>query len=130
MRTYQTVVVIKSDLDESQVDSVSEKIKQNISRFSGAIVKLENWGKKRLAYRVRKNRYGIYLNIFHTLEPSNVTSFENELRLDEIVLKFLVIRLEPSKVERIRRDESTSLNEEPKLGGDEESAEVSNKELV
>ena len=126
MRNYQTVVIIKSGLDESQVDSASEKIKEYISKHSGAVLSLNSWGKKRLAYRVRKNRYGVYLNACHTLEPSKVTAFENELRLDETFLKYLVIRLEPSEVERACGEDNSSSNEglQNKDGDGSEKASV------
>ena len=101
MRTYQTVVIMKPDLDEAQVNEADKKVTQFIARFSGSVLKLEPWGKKRLAYRIRKNRYGFYLSFCHTLEPSSVSEFEKELRLDEGILKYLVIKLEPSEVERI-----------------------------
>ncbi len=130
MRTYQTVVIIKSDLDDSQVDSISEKIKQYITKFSGDIVKLESWGKKRLAYRVRKQRYGIYLNICHTLEPSNISSLENELRLDETVLKYLVIRLEPSEVDRVCGEDNSPLEVESQSEANGRSKVSSPKESV
>ena len=101
MRTYQTVVIVKSDLEEMAVNNFNEKIKQFITKYSGSLLKLEIWGKKRLAYRIRKNRHGFYINFCHTLDPMSVPSFEKELRLDEGILKYLVIRLESSEIERI-----------------------------
>tara|TARA_B100000686_G_scaffold355003_1_gene468909 strand:- start:457 stop:843 length:387 start_codon:yes stop_codon:yes gene_type:complete len=118
VRTYQTVIIIKPDLDETQVNEASEKISQFVTKFSGSVLKFEAWGKKRLAYRIRKSRYGFYLSFCHSLDPANVPSFEKELKLDEGILKHLVIRLEPPEVERILSEpqapdevESTNLND-------------------
>lgn len=108
MRTYHTVIIIKSDLEESQVEAASEKAGKNIARYSGAILKLDKWGKKRLAYRVQKNRYGFYISICHTLDPALVAEYENQLRLDESILKYLVIRIEADEVARLCGEKSAA----------------------
>lgn len=101
MRFYQTIVILRPDLDDAQIKENSEKIKGFIAKYEGEIVRMDNWGKKRLAYRIKKNRFGTYLNILHKLEGSHVDSLEKEFRLDEIILKFLVVRLEADDFERI-----------------------------
>ncbi|MBI4389358.1 MAG: 30S ribosomal protein S6 [Nitrospinae bacterium] len=94
MRTYQSVVILKPDLDDTQVDQTHEKISQFIAKNGGEVVKTEKWGKKRLAYRVRKNRFGIYLNIYHTNDPAKMASLENEYRLYDPIIKHLIVHLE------------------------------------
>lgn len=99
MRTYQSVIILKPDLDEPQVDQAIEKITLLIAKSGGAIVKTEKWGKKRLAYRVQKNRFGIYLNIYHTCDAPKVPSLENEYKLYDTIIKHMVIRLEQSELD-------------------------------
>ena len=76
MRFYQTIVILRPDLDDAQIKENSEKVKGFIAKYDGEIVRMDNWGKKRLAYRIKKNRFGIYLNICHKLEGSQVDSLE------------------------------------------------------
>ncbi len=99
MRTYQSVVILKPDLDEPQVDQAIEKIGSFISKFGGEIIKTEKWGKKRLAYRVKKNRFGYYLNIYHSCDGAKITELENEFKLYDLLIKFLVIRLEQDELD-------------------------------
>lgn len=94
MRTYQSVVILKPDLDETQVDQALEKITHFISRSGGEVVKTEKWGKKRLAYRVKKNRFGVYLNIYHTCDTAKVGVLENEYKLYDLLIKHLLVHLE------------------------------------
>ena len=94
MRNYQSVLILKPDLDEAQVEQSIEKITSIINKFGGSILKLDNWGKKRLAYRVKKNKFGYYLNIYHTCEQGQVPALEKEYQLYELIIKYLVIRLE------------------------------------
>lgn len=116
MRTYQTVIILKPDLDDSQVGESSEKISQYITKFEGSVVKTDVWGKKRLAYRVKKNRFGIYLNLCHTLDGSKLAEFENELRLYDQVVKYLVIRLTKEEQDRLCGEESVSLEDDESSG--------------
>ncbi len=101
MRNYQSVLILKPDLDEAQVDQSVEKITSILKKFGGSILKLDNWGKKRLAYRVKKNKFGYYLNIYHTCEPGGVPALEREYQLYELIIKYLVIRLEERDIERV-----------------------------
>jgi small subunit ribosomal protein S6 len=101
LRNYQSILILKPDLDEAQVEQSIEKITSIISKFGGAILKLDNWGKKRLAYRVKKNKFGYYLNIYHTCEQGNVPALEREYQLYDLIIKYLVIRLEERDIERV-----------------------------
>ncbi|MFQ5673609.1 MAG: 30S ribosomal protein S6 [Nitrospinales bacterium] len=104
MRTYQTVLILKPDADEAQVDLIHDKVGAYISKDGGAILRTDKWGKKRLAYKVKKNRFGIYLNIFHTCNPLKIRDLEKEFGLDESIIKYLVIRLDEKEVERMFAD--------------------------
>ena len=99
MRSYQSVLIVKPDLDEAQVDRVLEKITEFLSKNNGSILKVEKWGKKRLAYRINKSRFGYYLNIYHTCESLKVPAHEAAYKLYDLMLKFLVIRLTDKQLE-------------------------------
>ena len=101
MRNYQSVIILKPDLDEAQVEESVNKITAILKKFGGSILKLEKWGKKRLAYRVLKNKFGFYLNMYHTCEPDGVPDLEKEYQLYEVIIKFMVIRLDDRDIERV-----------------------------
>jgi small subunit ribosomal protein S6 len=100
LRSYQSVLILKPDIDEPRVDEALEKIGEFIKSNGGACLKVEKWGKKRLAYRVKKNRFGVYLNIYHTLESANVIELENKYKLYDLVIKFMLVRLSDGELER------------------------------
>ena len=114
MRSYQSVLILKPDLDEAQVDRVLEKITEFLSKNNGSIVKVEKWGKKRLAYRVKKSRFGYYLNIYHTCESLKVSALEADYKLYNLILKFLVIRLDDKDLTLAMKSESGDEVEEEK----------------
>ncbi len=100
MRSYQSVLILKPDIDEVRVAEALEEIGEFIKSNGGVCLKIENWGKKRLAYRVKKNRFGIYLNLYHTLESAKVSDLENKYKLYSLIIKYMVVRLEDDELER------------------------------
>ena len=121
MRSYQSVLILKPDIEEPLVDDVLEKIGGFIKSNGGAILKTEKWGKKRLAYRVKKNRFGIYLNLYHTLEPSGVVHLEKKYKLFDLIIKFMVVSLADDELERAlgRKEEDGEESEPTSIKGDE-----------
>jgi small subunit ribosomal protein S6 len=118
LRSYQSVLILKPDIEESRIDEALAKIGEFIKSNGGAILKVENWGKKRLAYRVKKNRFGIYLNIYHTLEPSGVIDLEKKYKLFDLIVKFMVLNLADDELERAlgRNDEKDEAEGEKSEG--------------
>ena len=100
MRSYQSVLILKPDIEDTHVDEALAKIGEFIKGNGGTILKAEKWGKKRLAYRVKKNRFGIYLNLYHTLESSGVIGLEKKYKLYDLVIKFMVLSLADDELER------------------------------
>ena len=116
MRSYQSVLILKPDIEESRVDEALAKIGEFIKSNGGACLKTEKWGKKRLAYRVKKNRFGVYLNIYHTLVPSGVTDLERKYKLFDQIIKFMVVYLSDEELERaLSREDS---EEDKKVGSE------------
>jgi len=82
-----------------------------IKEQGGSCLKIDNWGKKRLAYKVKKNRFGIYLNIYHTCENLNVVKLETKYRLFDPIIKYLIIRLEDKDLERVMGEDKEEKDE-------------------
>ena len=129
MRSYQSVLILKPDLEESRVDEALAKIGEFIKSNGGACLKTEKWGKKRLAYRVKKNRFGVYLNIYHTLEPSGVVDLEKKYKLFDLIIKFMVLHLEDDELERAlgREDEEEGATAKD---GEKVTAKTDNEKAV
>ena len=124
MRSYQSVLILKPDIEDTRVDEALGKIGEFIKGNGGTILKTEKWGKKRLAYRVKKNRFGIYLNLYHTLEPSGVIDLEKKYKLYDLIIKFMVVSLADDELER-----ALGNNDETAGEGDEEEQILENEEI-
>lgn len=98
MRNYELIYIIKTSVDAEQIPTVVEKYKQLLEANGGEIVKLDEWGKRRLAYEVDKNREGYYVLMNFKSSTDACKELERILRIDEKILKYLVVRLEEEKV--------------------------------
>ncbi len=90
MRNYEVVFIVHPDLDEQALNALVEKVKGWITDAAGTIEKAEVWGKRRMAYTIRKQREGQYVYVVATFAPTFVQELERNLRFTESVMRFLV----------------------------------------
>ncbi len=93
MRHYEVAVVLHPDL-EIDLEPTTKKIEKIIEEFGGKITNKDNWGKKKLAYKINKQDWGIYVFYQVDIEPSKVRSINDRLRITEEVMRYLIVSLE------------------------------------
>jgi small subunit ribosomal protein S6 len=98
MRKYESIFILDADLEEEQTQSVIEKVKGIVSQNSGETLKVEDWGKRKLAYQVRKKPRGHYFLIHFMGSPILVSELERNFRVMDAVIKFQTVRLDESHV--------------------------------
>jgi small subunit ribosomal protein S6 len=92
--------VIDSLLKNEEIDNTIEKIQRNIKNNGGVILDVDRWGKKRLAYEIKKRQYGYYVEIIFQSSNFNVISvIERDYSLDENILRYLTTVLPPKALE-------------------------------
>jgi small subunit ribosomal protein S6 len=91
VREYEIVYVIRPDLSEDDRATKIERIHSLITENGGELGKVEDWGKRVLAYEIRHNTEGYYgLAEFH-LPPGSVKTVEDRLNIDEEILRYQII---------------------------------------
>ena len=90
MRPYELIVLLHPDL-EIDVDTPVSKIEKLVQQLDGKIIKKDNWGKRRLAYRVRKQDFAVYLYFELSLPTSAVRELENTILITEEVIRHLLV---------------------------------------
>lgn len=93
MNKYESIIIVNPKLNEKQQNEIENKYKKIINK-NGNVISIENIGKKRLAYEVKKNKEEIYIEINFTSEASFIAELERQYKIDENVIKFIVIRKE------------------------------------
>ena len=93
-RIYEELFIIKPDVPEEEVDAFIEQLKTQLTNLGATVDKVDKWGKRRLAYKVDKYREGTYVLFQFTAAPEHVYEFERRLRVADLVLKFLTVRID------------------------------------
>lgn len=92
MRNYEAMYVLRPDLDEEQVNAAVEKFSEIITNNGGEVNKVEQWGKRRLAYEVQKLREGFYVLCNFAGDTELPKELERNFKISDQVIRFLVIR--------------------------------------
>lgn len=94
MKNYELAVVLFSTLSEEEKLGTVEKVKELIVRFGGEIANVDDWGKRKLAYEIEKQKEGFYYFIQFSAETSVPQEIESRIRIMEPVLRYLIIALD------------------------------------
>jgi small subunit ribosomal protein S6 len=94
MRTYEELFIVKPDVPDEEVDQHLEQLRTHLTNLGATVDKVEKWGKRKLAYKVDKYREGAYVLIQFTAGPEAVKEIERRLRVSDLVLKFLTVRID------------------------------------
>ncbi len=92
MNKYELAVVLRPDLDEEAKAAEMQKVQDLITRFGGVIEKIDDWGKKRLAYEIQKVNEGFYSFVTFDAEGTVPAEIESRMRIMESALRYLIIR--------------------------------------
>ena len=92
MRAYEVMVILDPSLDERTIEPSLDKYLNVIRKDGGSIESLDVWGRRRMAYEIKKNAEGIYAVINLTAEPATVKELDRQLTLNESILRTKVLR--------------------------------------
>lgn len=93
MKQYETLYIVNPELDDENLKAVVDKFRDLIEKEKGVIVKLEEWGKQRLAYLVKKFDQGSYVLMDYCGGPGITDELERDLKLDDRILKYQTVKL-------------------------------------
>jgi len=94
MRRYESVIILDPDLPDDQIAALSDRFSNVIKTNGGEIIKIEDWGSKRLAYLVKKKDKGRYILFDYVGFPALIREIERQLKIAEEVMKFLSVKLD------------------------------------
>ena len=89
LRSYEILVIADPRPTDEEVAALFTQLGENLKALGAEVPKIDNWGKRRLAYDMKKQREGTYAVLEVSAEPATVKEFERQLRLNENVLRFL-----------------------------------------
>ncbi len=91
MKIYETTIVFDPGLEEARINEEVDRISQSISQAGGEVLDVQRWGKRKLAYIVRKRRDGSYVHVKHQSPSGLIADMDRRFRLNEGVLRHLTV---------------------------------------
>jgi small subunit ribosomal protein S6 len=91
MKIYETTVVFDPGLEEARINEEVDRLSQTITQAGGEVLDVQRWGKRKLAYIVRKRRDGSYVHVKHQSPPGLIADLDRRFRLNESVLRHLTV---------------------------------------
>jgi len=108
LRRYETIFITHPEISEEDLNALQEKARTVMSGFKGEILKLEDWGPRKLSYLIGKNSRGRYFMVDYVTDaPALVRELERLLRLNDAVLKFMTVKTN----DRLAADQIQALKE-------------------
>jgi len=107
MRSYECIYIINPELEAEGISAAVEKYSNLVTANGGEIVKVDEWGRRRLAYEIQKRRDGYYVLMEYKGAADFVAELERIMLIDENIMKFLVTRKEEVK-EAVAETESAA----------------------
>ncbi len=101
-RDYELGFILNPEVNEEQTRAILERIEQIVNNYGGQIMRVNQWGRRRLAYPIQHNRDGFYVFIDMILTPETVSELDRTLKVSEEVLRHLIKRRDPKAVQRER----------------------------
>ncbi len=102
MRVYEELFIVRPDATDEEVDPLLEQLKNVVAHQGGTLDKTDKWGVRKLAYRVSKYNEGQYILLQFSAQPETVKEVERRLRVADVVLKHLTVRID-EKLKRIEK---------------------------
>jgi small subunit ribosomal protein S6 len=101
-RDYELGFILNPEVTEEQTRTILERVEQIVANHGGQVVKVNQWGRRRLAYPIEHHRDGLYVFIDMILTPETVAELDRTLRVSEAVLRHMVKKRDPKTVQKER----------------------------
>ena len=93
-REYETIFILRPDTTQDGIRTVNTRVRTVIDQLGGRLLKLDNWGKRKLAYEVKKQLKGIYLYWQYLGTSGTVEELERNLRMLDIVIRYYTVKVD------------------------------------
>lgn len=104
MHHYELMVIYSPNLTEDEQRQQFQQVEELLKHENARINWVDHWGKRKLAYLVKKQRQGIYDWFYFELDPSRISEIDRKLKMSEVILRFMIIKMEKLQVQNLNRE--------------------------
>jgi len=103
-RDYELAFILSPEVNEEETRAALDRVEQIVATYGGQIIKVNQWGRRRLAYPIQRFRDGYYIFLDMILTPETVAELERTLKVSELVLRYMFIKRDPKAVQKEREE--------------------------
>ena len=109
MNIYENIVILNASLSDEEIETASGKIKDLITNSGGEILNTDVWGRRKLAYEIKKQKKGFYLLLVFKSPSAAIKKLEDYYKVFDPVVKYMVIKLEKKQAEAALKSSSAEV---------------------
>jgi small subunit ribosomal protein S6 len=113
MNIYENFVILNAALSDDEINSSLSKIQDLVASSGGEMIKTDLWGRRKLAYEIKKQNKGMYVLLIYKTPPETVKKLEEFYKVFDPVIKYMVIKMGPKQVKQFEKMQAAEL-EQPK----------------
>lgn len=121
MNIYESIFILKSSVSDEDVQKTVSKM-EGIVKQGAELIATENWGKKKLAYEVAKEKRGVYILLRFQGKGEIISELERIYRIDDNIIKFLTVKLDKKEIEQLKKKEAAAASAHEKTSREESRA--------
>jgi small subunit ribosomal protein S6 len=104
MSYYELLVIFSTTLSDEEEKAQASQVEELIKHEKGTIHLIDHWGKRKLAYSIKKQRQGYYEWLYFELDPSRIAEIDRKLKMSETILRFLTFKMEKIQIQNMNRE--------------------------
>jgi len=114
MNIYENIVIFDSSLSDEEAEGTVTKIKGIVTGSGGEVLKVDIWGRRKLAYEIKKQKKGLYVLLLYKTPPETIKKLEDFFRVSDVVIKYMIIKLDTKQIRDLEKFEPVSETAEQK----------------
>ena len=115
MRYYETIYIVNPNLDNNTLSNILVEIAKELAKTKSKVINHYNWGKKRLAYPIDKQKYGSYIILqYEGGDKSKINDFDGWLKLNNAIIRHMTILLDEKPKVHVEEKKKPNVDEEDK----------------
>lgn len=114
MNVYENMVILNTALSDEDAEVAVGKIKELIANQGGEVLKVDVWGRRKLAYEIKKQKKGLYILLFFKTPTTTIKKLEEFYKVYDAVLKYLIVKLTAKQVRSLESVEASTEQMEQK----------------
>jgi len=105
MNIYENIIIMNAAISDEEAEAAVTKIKDLVTSQGGEVLKVDVWGRRKLAYEIKKQKKGLYVLLIYKTPSATVKKLEDFYKVFDAVLKYMVVKLEKKQVQELEKSE-------------------------